>query len=413
MALTISQRAQNIAPSLTLAIDAKAKEMVSQGIDVISFGAGEPDFDTPVHIREAAKVALDKGYTRYTPVSGILPLRKAICDKFLRDNQLHYTPDEIIVSSGAKHSLFNILQCIIDPGDEVIIPSPCWVSYPELVKMAGGVPVFAKTTEENAFIPTEAVLKSCVSPKTKAIILTTPSNPCGSVLPKSALEIIAQLALDHHFFVISDEIYEKLLYTKEKHLSIASINEEIKNQTFIVNGVSKDYAMTGWRIGYTAGPKEVIKAMTCYQSQSTSNPNSIAQHASLAALTMDQSCVEEMVKAFKIRRDYITKRINQIEGLSCIKPDGAFYIMVNIQKLLGSSYKGNQIKDSTTFANLLLEQAQVAVVPGIAFEAEGYCRLSYAISLEKITLGLDRIEAFVKELSYSSQKLQELLETSA
>ncbi len=410
MALTISQRAAEIAPSLTLAIDAKAKEMKASGIDVISFGAGEPDFDTPVHIRNAAKEALDNGLTRYTPVNGTLVLRKAICNKFKRDNALTYTPDEIIVSNGAKHSLFNILQCIINPGDEVIIPTPCWVSYPELVKMAGGVPIFVPTFEQDRFIPSKMALSKAVSPKTKAIIITSPSNPCGTVWPKEALQAVADLAVANQFYVISDEIYEKLLYTGQSHVSIASLNEQIKNQTFIVNGVSKDYAMTGWRIGYTAGPKNVIKAMTCYQSQATSNPNSIAQYASLIALEGDQSCVAKMVLAFKNRRDEMVKRINATGNISCLCPDGAFYVMLNIQSLLGKYYKDVHIKNSMVFAELLLDQAKVAVVPGIAFEAEGYCRLSYAIKQEQIDEGLTRIEAFIKQLSYKNENE---LETSA
>lgn len=408
MALTISKRAALIAPSMTLAIDAKAKEMSSAGIDVIGFGAGEPDFDTPVHIRDAAKQALDQGLTRYTPVSGTLALRKAICNKFKKDNQLSYTPEEIIVSNGAKHSLFNILQCIVDPGDEVLVPSPCWVSYPELIKMAGGVPVLIPTDEQNRFIPTKQAIAEKISSKTKAIIITSPSNPCGTVWPKEALQAVADFAVSNQFYVISDEIYEKLLYTNQPHISIASLNEEIKKQTFVVNGVSKDYAMTGWRIGYTAGPKDVITAMTSYQSQATSNPNSIAQAASLAALEGDQSCVTKMVAAFKERRDYMVKRINSIPGISCLCPDGAFYIMLNIKNLLDRYYQGVLVSDSLTFANLLLEKMQVAVVPGIAFDAEGYCRLSYAVSKEQIEKGLDRIEQFITQLTY-----KKLLETSA
>ena len=408
MALTISNRAAQITPSMTLAIDAKAKEMKAMGIDIISFGAGEPDFDTPCHIRDAAKTALDKGFTRYTPVGGTMDLRKAICNKFKRDNALHYTPEEIIVSNGAKHSLFNILQCIINPGDEVLIPIPCWVSYPELVKMAGGVPVFIETCEEDRFIPTKAALLNKITSKTKAIIITSPSNPCGTVWPQEALKAVGDLAVANQFYIISDEIYEKLLYTDQPHVSIASLSEEIKAQTLVVNGVSKDYAMTGWRIGYTAGPKEVIKAMTSYQSQATSNPNSIAQYASLAALEGDQSCVTQMAAAFKERRDGMVKRINGICGISCLCPDGAFYIMLNIKKLLGRQYQGVTIDNSLTFANLLLEKANVAVVPGIAFEAEGYCRLSYAITANQINQGLDRIEEFIQKLSFN-----ELLETSA
>jgi len=398
MPLTLSRCAKNIAPSLTLKIDAKAKEMKANGIDVVGFGAGEPDFDTPAHICEAAKVALDKGMTRYTPVPGTVALRQAICGKLLKENGLTYEPADIIVSNGAKHSLFTLLQCILNEGDEVIIPTPCWVSYPEMVKMSGGVPIYAETTEENNFIPTKECMAACISEKTKAFILTSPSNPNGSVWSKEQLSDLADLAVKHDFYVISDEIYEKLLYDGKTHLSIAALNEEIKARTLLVNGVSKAYAMTGWRIGYTAGPKDVIKAMTNYQSQSASNPNAIAQYASIAALTGDQQCVETMRREFECRRDFMVKRINEIDGLSCKKPEGAFYVMLNMKNLIGKRYKGQDIDSSMTFADVLLSDKHVAVVPGIAFESEGYCRLSYAISLEAIEKGLNRIQEFVVEL---------------
>lgn len=398
MPLTLSHCAKNIAPSLTLKIDAKAKEMKANGIDVVGFGAGEPDFDTPVHIRDAAKDALDKGMTRYTPVPGTVALRQAICDKLLKENGLQYEAADIIVSNGAKHSLFSLLQCILNEGDEVIIPTPCWVSYPEMVKMSGGVPVYVNTLEENNFIPTKEAMAACVSDKTKAFILTSPSNPNGSVWTKEQLADLADLAVKHDFYVVSDEIYEKLLYDGKSHLSIASLNDDIKARTLLVNGVSKAYAMTGWRIGYTAGPKEVIKAMTNYQSQSASNPNAVAQYASIAALTGDQTCVEKMRQEFERRRNFMVKRINEIEGLSCLTPEGAFYVMLNIKKIIGKRYKGQTIDSSMTFADILLSDKHVAVVPGIAFEAEGYCRLSYAISLEGIEKGLNRIGDFVAEV---------------
>lgn len=398
MSLSVSHRAQNIAPSLTLSIDARAKEMKAAGLDVVGFGAGEPDFPTPAFICDAAKEALDKGMTRYTPAAGTVALRQAICDKLKRDNGLSYTPSDIIVSNGAKHSLYTIFQTIIDPGDEVLIPTPCWVSYPEMVRMAGGVPVFIPSDESNGFVPTHKDIASRVTRRTKAIIITSPSNPNGSVWSVDDLLFVANLAVTHPFFVVSDEIYEKLLYDGRKHVSIAQLGEQIKNQTFVVNGMSKAYAMTGWRIGYVAGPRIEIKAMGAFQSQATSNPNAMAQYASIAALESDQSCVKEMVAEFEKRRDLMVDRINAMPGLSCLKPQGAFYIMLNIKEIMGRSYNGRRIEGSMDFAELLLAEKQVALVPGVAFEAEGYCRLSYATSVEQITKGLDRIEAFVKEL---------------
>ena len=400
MALTVSHRCQNIAPSLTLSIDARAKEMKEAGLDVIGFGAGEPDFPTPAFICDAAKEALDKGMTRYTPAAGTKALRKAICRKLERDNDMTYTYGDIVVSSGAKHSLYNLFQTIIDPGDEVLIPTPCWVSYPEMVRMAGGVPVFIPSDEAHNFIPTNRDIAARVTRRTKAIIITSPSNPNGSVWSKEQLQYVADLAVTHPFYVVSDEIYEKLIYDGQKHFSIAQLGEEIKAQTFIVNGMSKAYAMTGWRIGYVAGPRQVMKAMANFQSHASSNPNSIAQYAALKALTDEQgeSCIQEMVAQFELRRNAMVERINQIPGLSCLKPQGAFYIMMNIKQLLGRSYNGRIIESALDFAELLLAEKEVAVVPGEAFEAEGFCRLSYALSLEQCLKGLDRIEEFVRML---------------
>ena len=398
MALTVSHRCQNIAPSLTLQIDARAKEMRTAGLDVIGFGAGEPDFPTPKHICDAAKEALDLGMTRYTPAAGTKELRKAICEKLKRDNDMTYTYGDILVSSGAKHSLYTIFQAIIDPGDEVLIPTPCWVSYPEMVRMAGGVPIFIPADESTNFIPTNRDIAARVTRRTKAIIITSPSNPNGSVWEREQLQFVADLAVSHPFYVVSDEIYEKLIYDGRKHLSIAQLGEDIKAQTFMVNGMSKAYAMTGWRIGYVAGPRHEITAMSNFQSQATSNANTIAQYASLKALQGDQSCVDEMVAEFQKRRDVMVERINRIPHLSCRKPQGAFYIMMNIKDVLGMHYNGRPLETSMDFAELLLAEKQVAVVPGIAFEAEGFCRLSYAISLEQINKGLDRIEEFVRNL---------------
>lgn len=398
MALTVSHRCQNIAPSVTLQIDARAKEMRAAGLDVIGFGVGEPDFPTPQHICDAAKEALDLGMTRYTPAAGTKELRKAICKKLLRDNDMTYSYGDILVSSGAKHTLFTILQGIIDPGDEVLIPTPCWVSYPEMVRMAGGVPIFIPADESTNFIPTNKDIASRVTRRTKAIIITSPSNPNGSVWDQDQLQFVADLAVSHPFYVISDEIYEKLIYDGRKHLSIAQLGEQIKSQTFIVNGMSKAYAMTGWRIGYVAGPRHEISAMASFQSQATSNANTIAQYAAMKALQGDQTCVDEMVAEFQKRRDLMVEKINEIPNLSCRKPQGAFYIMLNIKKVLGMSYNGRMLESSLDFAELLLAEKQVAVVPGAAFEAEGFCRLSYAVSTEQIEEGVKRIAEFVASL---------------
>ena len=309
-----------------------------------------------------------------------------------------YTYGDILVSSGAKHTLFTILQGIIDPGDEVLIPTPCWVSYPEMVRMAGGVPIFIPADESTNFIPTSRDIASRVTRRTKAIIITSPSNPNGSVWEQEQLQFVADLAVSHPFYVISDEIYEKLIYDGRKHLSIAQLGEQIKAQTFLVNGMSKAYAMTGWRIGYVAGPRHEITAMANFQSQATSNANTIAQYAAMKALQGDQSCVDEMVKEFEKRRNLMVERINAIPGISCRKPQGAFYIMMNIKQLLGRTYNGRVLESSMDFAELLLAEKQVAVVPGVAFEAEGYCRLSYAVSADQINRGLDRIDEFVRTL---------------
>ena len=398
MALTVSHRCQNLAPSLTLQIDARAKEMKAAGLDVIGFGAGEPDFPTPPHICDAAREALDLGLTRYTPAAGSKELRKAICEKLRRDNDMTYTYGDILVSNGAKHTLYTIFQAILDPGDEVLIPTPCWVSYPEMVRMAGGVPVFIPADESTDFIPTNRDIASRVTRRTKAIIITSPSNPNGSVWSREQLQFVADLAVSHPFYVVSDEIYEKLIYDGREHLSIAQLGEQIKSQTFLVNGVSKAYAMTGWRIGYVAGPRHEITAMASFQSQATSNANAIAMHASIAALLGDQTCVKEMVAEFEKRRNAMVERINSIPNISCRKPAGAFYIMMNIKKLLGRHYNGRVLESSLDFAELLLAEKQVAVVPGVAFEAEGFCRLSYAASMETCMRGLDRIEEFVRLL---------------
>lgn len=394
----LSKRGLGIAPSMTLTIDAKAKQMKAQGLDVVGFGAGEPDFPTPKWIVDAAKEALDKGMTRYTPADGTEDIKKAICEKLLTDNGLQYVPQQIVVSNGAKHSLYNIFQAILNPGDEVIIPGPYWVSYPEMVRMADGVPVFVPTQESDGFLLKQADLQNAITPKTKILVLNNPGNPCGNLYTKTDLEWIAMLAVEHQFYVISDEIYEELTYDGDRPISIASLGEDIYNLTIIVNGVSKAYAMTGWRIGYTASHKDVAKVMASLQSHATSNPNSVAQHAAAVALRGGKDDINAMREEFKRRRDYMVKRINSIPGVSCRTPGGAFYCMMNVTKLFGKSYQGKIINDSMTLCSLLLEEKYVAMVPGIAFGDDRLVRLSYATSMELIEKGLDRFADFVAEL---------------
>jgi len=397
MALTISQKCKKIQPSVTLAIDSRAKQLRAMGLDVIGFGAGEPDFDTPKYIKDAARDALDAGMTKYTPVAGTVELRTEIQEKLLRDNGVDYELTDIIVSTGAKQSLFNALSAIIDPGDEVLLPSPCWVSYPEMVRMAGGVPVMVKGDENNGFLASAEELEKYVTDKTKALIINSPNNPNGSVYTRPMLEKIARLAIEKRFYVISDEIYEKLIYDGEKHVSIASLSDAIKAQTIVINGVSKSYAMTGWRIGYAAGPKAVIRAMTSFQSHTTSNPNSIAQHAAAVALTNGERFMHESHMEFDARRKLMHSLLNAIPGLSAAMPKGAFYMMLNISGMIGKTVNGRTIKGSDDFAEMLLESKLVAVVPARAFGDDRYVRLSYATSREKISMGIMRIAEFVKE----------------
>ncbi|MGQ9637317.1 MAG: pyridoxal phosphate-dependent aminotransferase [Thermodesulfobacteriota bacterium] len=395
----LSRRALGLKPSPTLAINAKAKSLQAKGIHVISFGAGEPDFDTPPNIKAAAIKAIDEGFTKYTPVGGIDELKDAIIKKFQRDSGLTYKQSEILVSCGGKHSFYNLAQAIFDQGDEVIIPSPYWVSYPPMVTLAEATPVIVETKEDNGFKLRIDDLKKVINPRTKALVLNSPSNPTGSVYLKEDLEKIAELAIQNNFFIISDEIYEKIVYDDFKFISIASLGEDIKKKTIIVHGVAKTYAMTGWRIGYTAGPEEIISAMNNIQSQSTSNPTSISQKAAVEALLGPQDEVERMVSAFEKRRNYIVERLNEIPGVHCLKPLGAFYVFPNFSSYYGKSYKGKKISNSTELADFFLEVAQVAVVPGIEFGADDFQRLSYATSIEDIKEGLDRIEKALKQLS--------------
>ena len=398
--MQLSKKCLAIAPSLTLEIDAKAKRMKAEGENVIGFGAGEPDFDTPSFIKDAAKEALDKGLTKYTPASGTMELRKAICDKLQRKNGLQYEASQIVVSNGAKHSLFNTFAAILNPGDEVIIPVPFWVTYPELVQFCDGVPVYVESTEEDGFVPTLDAIEKAITPRTKAIILNTPSNPSGAVYSEDMIRAIAKLAIQNDFFMVSDEIYEELIYDGLKPFSPASVSEEAKAHTIIVNGFSKAYAMTGWRLGYTASVPEIAKAMGSLQSHATSNPNSIAQYAGIAALNDPRAADEiaKMVRAFDQRRIDMVTTINAIDGVSCRKPEGAFYVMMNISALIGKTFKGKTINGSMDFCDMLLEDQKVALVPGIAFGVDAFCRLSYATSDDNIKHGLARVAEFVAKL---------------
>lgn len=395
----LSVRAQHIKPSQTLAIDSRAKAMKAEGIDIVNFGVGEPDLDTPDNIKEAAIKAIRDGFTKYTPVGGIDPLKDAIIDKFKNDNGLDYVREEIIVSCGAKHSLYNIAQAVFSPGDEVLIPSPYWVTYPVQVSLNDAVPVFVKTYEEDSFMLKPEAIKSHITKKTRALILNSPSNPTGITYRRENLEQIAELALQYNLFVISDEIYEKLIYNGVRHTSIASLGNEIKKMTIVVNGLSKSYAMTGWRVGYAAGPREIIKAMTNIQSQSTSNPTSIAQKAALEALRGPQDFIHVMTTEFDKRRRFLINELNAIPGISCISPTGAFYAFPNTSKLYGRSMHDKRISSSSDLALCLLEHAKVALVHGNAFGDDHYIRLSYATSIEEIKKGVNRIKEAVQELS--------------
>lgn len=396
--MIFSKKAEQISPSLTLSIDAKAKKMKADGIDVIGFGAGEPDFNTPENIQEAAVKAIHAGLSKYTATSGIKELKDAIVTKLKEDNNLIYSPSQIIVSTGAKQCLANVFQAILNPGDEVIVPVPYWVSYPELIKLSDGVPVFVDTKEDNSFKYTIDDLEAAVTENTKAILINSPNNPTGTVYTKEDLLMLADFAKKHDLIIISDEIYEKLIYSEDKHVSIASLNEDAYNRTIVINGVSKSYAMTGWRIGYAAGSENVIKLMTNIQSHTTSNPNTIAQYASLEALTGQQSEIKNMMIEFKKRRDYMVERIQNMQHVTCEKPNGAFYVMVNITQVLDKKIDGKLIENSLRFSEILLEKEKVAVIPGIAFGSDNYIRLSYATSLDNIEKGLDRIELFLNAL---------------
>lgn len=387
--MQLATRVQELTPSLTLAIDSKAKALKAEGVDVCSFGAGEPDMDTPDHIKAAAIEALQNGFTKYTPSSGTPELRQAISEKFKADNNLDYKPHQVIVSNGAKQSCFNAIAAVCDPGDEVIIPAPYWLSYPEMARLAGADPVVVQTTEETAWKITPEAFENAMTPRTKMIILNSPGNPTGSVYTKDELRALSEIAAEEDIYILSDEIYEKLTYEGAEHVSIASLTPEAYDLTITVNGFSKAYAMTGWRLGYLGAPEPIAKAIDSMQSHSTSNPCSFAQKGALAALKGDQQCVADMRDEFDVRRQYMVERINAIAGLSAVNPRGAFYVLVNVSSL--------GLK-SQNFADRLLSKANVAVVPGIAFGDDRTIRLSYATSLDVIKTGLDRIEEFCKTL---------------
>ena len=399
MADLISRNVRDVKPSVTLAVTAKAKGMKAKGIDVVSLSAGEPDFDTPQNVKDAAIKAIEEGFTKYTPAVGIPKLREAICRKFENDNGLKYDVSEVIVNCGGKHSDYLAVQVLVDEGDEVIIPAPYWVSYPPQVLLAGGESVIIKAKRENGLKMTPEELKSAITSKTKLLIFNSPSNPSGAVYAKEELEAIADVVLESGIYVISDEIYGKITYDGVEHYSIAAVRPGMMERTVVVNGVSKPYSMTGWRIGYAAGPKEIISSMGKVQSQQTSNPCSIAQMAALEAISGPQDCVQEMVKAFDERRKYIVNRLESMEGVWCQMPKGAFYVFPDFSSVYGLSFNGKKIENSVDFCNFLLEEEKVACVPGAGFGTDAHLRISYAASMEDIEKGLDRIEEGLKKLS--------------
>ncbi len=386
----ISKRAASLAPSLTLAIDSKAKQMKADGLDVVGFGAVEPDFDTPQHIKDAAAKALADGFTKYTPSSGIPELRQAIAEKFRRDNGLAYKPGQIIVSCGGKHSCYNAILATCEEGDEVIIPSPYWLSYPEMVKLAGATPVIVPTTDQTEFKVTPAQLRAAITPRTRLFVLNSPSNPTGSLYSRDEIKALGDLCVERGVLIMSDEIYEKLVYDGATHTSVASFSSAHYDHTIVVHGFAKAYSMTGWRLGYLAAPEPIAKAIDAIQSHSTSNPTSFAQKGAVAALTGPQDHLAVWLAEYARRRSFAWKKLNSIPGISCVNAKGAFYLFPNISKL--------GLK-SAEFCARLLEQEKVAAVPGIAFGADDYLRISYATSLANIEKGLDRLEKFARGLA--------------
>mgnify|MGYP004525235493 CR=1 FL=1 len=393
----ISVIASAVHESSTLAVDALAKKLKAEGKPVVSFGTGEPDFDTPDNIKRAAIKAIEEGKTKYTPAAGLVPLRQAVCDRLFADTGVKYESSEIVVASGAKHSIFVALMCLINPGDEVIVPAPYWVTYTEAVAMAGGVPVVVNCEEKSGFKMTPEQLEAAITPKTKLLILNNPSNPTGMFYDEAQLRALADVCVKHDLYIISDEIYCKLLYDNRKFTSLAALGGDMKERTIIVNGVSKSYAMTGWRIGYTASNKRLAKVMANYLSHSTAAPSTVSQYAAIEALSGDQTSVSVMHDEFEKRRNYIVERMNRIDGVSCIMPEGAFYVMMNMEKLIGRTLGGRLIENGDDFAMAFLEKENVAVVPCSGFGAPLFVRWTYAASMESICEGLDRLEKFLKE----------------
>ncbi|HDX9576695.1 TPA: pyridoxal phosphate-dependent aminotransferase [Bacillus pseudomycoides] len=390
--MKLAKRVAALTPSSTLEITAKAQALKAEGHDVIGLGAGEPDFNTPEHIIEAAYKAMLEGYTKYTPTGGLAALKQEIIKKFERDQGISYEPSQIIVCNGAKHALYTLFQVLLDEGDEVVIPTPYWVSYPEQVKLAGGKPVYVDGLEENHYKITPEQLRQVITEKTKAVIINSPSNPTGMIYSKEELEQLGQVCLEHDILIVSDEIYEKLIYGDAVYTSIAELSNELQKQTLIINGVSKSHSMTGWRIGYAAGNKELIKAMTNLASHSTSNPTSIAQYGTIAAYAGDQQPVEIMRRAFEERLNIVYDKLIQIPGFSCIKPQGAFYLFPNVKEAVALA--GYETVDE--WAKALLEEEKVALVPGTGFGAPNNVRLSYATSLEQLEKALERMQRFMK-----------------
>ena len=397
--MKLSARANRIQPSATLAITAKEKALKAQGVDVVGFGAGEPDFDSPDYVKEAAVEAIKKGYTKYTPVGGIDQLKDAIIERMKQDYGFGYEKAELVVSCGAKHTLFNLTQAIIESGDEVIIPAPYWVSYPEQVTFAEGTPVILETREEDGFKIDPDELKKLITPKTKALVLNYPSNPTGVTYSEVELRAIVDVAMAAGLTIISDEIYDKIIYDGAKHTPVASLGEDVKKATILVNGASKTYSMTGWRIGFAAGDKDVIKAMANIQGQSTSNPTSIAQWAAVSAYASPQDLITQRTAEFEKRKSYIVDRLNSIPGIKCVSPKGAFYAFPNVSACYGKSFNGKAIGSSLDFTGFLLDEAKVAVVPGDSFGADSNVRISFATSMENIVKGMDRIEEAVAKLA--------------
>ena len=397
--MKLSKRVSSIQPSVTLEISAKAKALKSEGKDIVAFTAGEPDFNTPDYIIEEAKKALEDGKTKYTPTAGIPELKKAIVKKFKEENGLDYKESNIVVSSGAKSSLYHAFEAILDEGDEVIIPAPYWITYVEQVCLAGGVCKIVETDEKSGYKLVSEQFENAITPKTKCVLINSPCNPTGVVYNKEELLEIAKIAEKHNLLIISDEVYEKLVFDGEEHVSIAALTPYAKENTIVINGVSKTYAMTGWRIGYLACDEKLAKAIAAMQGHTTSNACSFAQYASATAIAGGQDFIENMVKEFDCRRKILHEGLCSIEGMKVVYPKGAFYIFADVSAFFGKSYNGRVIETSNTFAQLLLAEKHVAVVPGIAFEAEGFCRLSYACSMEHCMEGLNRIEAFINELT--------------